>query len=472
MTSVQKTINFPAKKRFLTRFQAKHEGKENNQTVNDQKNNSPSKENAIKRSSSEAILNENSCSPPKTPKNESKESSTSIPLKEDENLSQAIRVLHSGQPQKLYQRRDKIDNISEIILKALEIRESTTIYISGPPGTGKTACVNHVISQSSISNNYKIVYVNCTGLKSANAAFKRIASELKIKVVGSEKKILDAIENHLKTTQKMIMLILDEMDQLESKKQTLLYTIFEWPLMYKSNLVLLGIANALDLTDRILPRLEAKLDILPILINFPPYSREEICEILTDRLKEGGVDDVLKGGALQLLASKVAAVSGDLRKALDIGRRVLEITQSKSESSKQVSLQDVLLVVNNVYGTSSTLNGCTNSENAESFPLHQKMLICTMILIKKNSKCKEITVGRLHDVYKKVCAKKNMTAIEISEFLGLSELVESRGAIKIQGKTRNRLSKVLLMWDEAEIENALQDKQLLATILDDVSCLK
>lgn len=35
-----------------------------------------------------------------------------------------------------------------------------------------------------------------------------------------------------------------------------------------------------------------------------------------------------------------------------------------------------------------------------------------------------------------------MTAIEISEFLGLSELVESRGAIKIQGKTRNRLSKV------------------------------
>lgn len=82
------------------------------------------------------------------------------------------------------------------------------------------------------------------------------------------------------------MLILDEMDQLESKKQTLLYTIFEWPLIYKANLVLVGIANALDLTDRILPRLEAKLDILPILINFPPYSREEICEILTARLKE------------------------------------------------------------------------------------------------------------------------------------------------------------------------------------------
>lgn len=51
MTSVQKTITFPAKKRFLTRFQAKHDGKENDPTVNDQENNSSSKEKSVKRSS-------------------------------------------------------------------------------------------------------------------------------------------------------------------------------------------------------------------------------------------------------------------------------------------------------------------------------------------------------------------------------------------------------------------------------------
>ena len=82
------------------------------------------------------------------------------------------------------------------------------------------------------------------------------------------------------------MLVLDEMDQLESKKQALLYTIFEWPILFKSHLVLIGIANALDLTDRVLPRWQAKLEILPTLIHFPPYSREEIMEIISDRLKE------------------------------------------------------------------------------------------------------------------------------------------------------------------------------------------
>ena len=36
------------------------------------------------------------------------------------------------------------------------------------------------------------------------------------------------------------ILILDEMDQLESKSQEILYTIFEWPSLSKSKLVLIG----------------------------------------------------------------------------------------------------------------------------------------------------------------------------------------------------------------------------------------
>lgn len=48
----------------------------------------------------------------------------------------------------------------------------------------------------------------------------------------------------------------------------------------------LGIANALDLTDRILPRLQAKPHCRPKLLNFPPYSREELNAIVQDRLTQ------------------------------------------------------------------------------------------------------------------------------------------------------------------------------------------
>ena len=49
---------------------------------------------------------------------------------------------------------------------------------------------------------------------------------------------------------------MDEVDQLESKNQDVLYTVFEWPALAGSRLSLVGIANTLDLTDRVLPRLQ------------------------------------------------------------------------------------------------------------------------------------------------------------------------------------------------------------------------
>jgi cell division control protein 6 len=54
----------------------------------------------------------------------------------------------------------------------------------------------------------------------------------------------------------LYILVLDEIDQLESKNQDVLYTVFEWPALASSRLALVGIANTLDLTDRVLPRLQ------------------------------------------------------------------------------------------------------------------------------------------------------------------------------------------------------------------------
>ena len=51
-------------------------------------------------------------------------------------------------------------------------------------------------------------------------------------------------------------LVLDEVDQLESVNQDVLYTVFEWPALAGSRLSLVGIANTLDLTDKVLPRLQ------------------------------------------------------------------------------------------------------------------------------------------------------------------------------------------------------------------------
>ena len=63
-------------------------------------------------------------------------------------------------------------------------------------------------------------------------------------------------------------------------------------------------------------------------MHFAPYSKQQIVDIITARLKEAGVSDVFTGMAVQLLAGKVAAISGDVRRALDISRRVVELAES------------------------------------------------------------------------------------------------------------------------------------------------
>lgn len=181
-----------------------------------------------------------------------------------------------------------------------------------------------------------------------------------------------------------------------------------------------------------------------------------------------------------MLAGKVAAVSGDVRRALDIGRRVIELVEQNNittirelqeEENKQppdatnklVNLKQVLNVLNNVYGTSQTLE----DDGDESFPLQQKIILCSLLLILKRAKNKDVTIGKLHEVYRKVCKRKNLTDVDQTEFVGLCSLIETRGIFRVTGKKEPRLNKINLQWNEREVEGALKDKKLISTILDD-----
>lgn len=74
-------------------------------------------------------------------------------------------------------------------------------------------------------------------------------------------------------------------------------------------------------------------------------------------------------------------------------------------------------------------------------------------------------------MYKKVCKKRNIHAVDASEFFSLCSLIETRGILKLVRKKEPRLSKVNLEWDQEELDAALQDKNMMAEIINDISCL-
>lgn len=288
----------------------------------------------------------------------------------------------------------------------------------------------------------------------------------------------------------MTLLVLDEIDQLSSaqgKQLNVLYHIFEWPSIVNSKLVLVGIANSLDLTDRLLVRLQNKCELKPKPLHFAAYTKNQIVEIFKSRLEESGVSDLFPPTAIQLLAAKVAAVSGDVRRALNIGKRVVELAElerkknvkaldmkkldsmieteatltEEPEKDQPIQLKEVVSVLNDVYGKSQNLG----DENDNCFPIQQKILICTILLILKYDTKKIITAGRLHEVFKKACKTRNISATDFSDFLSLCMLAESQGIIRVQRKKEQRLSQVQMQWDIDEVHSALKDKQMIENIL-------
>lgn len=95
--------------------------------------------------------------------------------------------------------------------------------------------------------------------------------------------------------------MLDEIDQLDSKRQLVLYTIFEWAATREHRLVLVGVANALDLTERTLPRLNAR-GLQPATLHFAPYTKQQIIHVFTAVLADEDRGNVFSPVALQMLA--------------------------------------------------------------------------------------------------------------------------------------------------------------------------
>lgn len=341
----------------------------------------------------------------------------------------------------------------------------------------------------------KIAFINSTSITSIGAIYKKICNTLGLQYDGNgtEKECLSKIEQYFSSSpKKTTLLVLDEIDQLCStgKNNNILYHIFEWPSIAHSKLILIGIANSLDLTDRLLIRLQSHCELKPKVMHFAAYSKNQIVDILKSRLKE---TDLFPPPAINFLAAKVAALSGDVRTALNLGKRVVEIVAlNKKKNDKaldikqlegiidsesgvneppieepKIQLKEVMSVINNVYGCTQSLG----DDIDEGFTLQQKVMISTLLLIIKYDKNKDITIGRLHNIYEKVCKKRNIQSNGLSDFISLCSLAETKGIVRLTTNKEPRFNKIHLQWNEDEVFAALKDKQMITNILNEKSLL-
>lgn len=255
-------------------------------------------------------------------------------------------------------RDEERNELNDFITAGIDSKSGRSLYVSGPPGTGKSALVNEVCEDLRGPENVKTAYINCMSVKNTQDIYGKLLEDL----VGENNQVFESDEKRI--LQKLFLpskcasdhvyiVTLDEIDHLLTLDLEILYTLFEWSLHRSSRLILIGIANALDLTDRFLPRLKAR-NLKPQLLPFLPYTAVQIASVVTTRLKSLLLSDgatttsqdyipFVHPAAIQLCSKKVASQTGDLRKAFDIIRRTLDLVEAETKQKRQRELDSQAL---------------------------------------------------------------------------------------------------------------------------------
>ncbi|KAE9531245.1 hypothetical protein AGLY_010451 [Aphis glycines] len=218
-----------------------------------------------------------------------------------------------------------------------------SMYISGVPGIGKTATVKSVIDSLNadllMKHSFKFVEIN---------GFKACQSTSGIFCHGKTSSsraqtLLNGYFSNKKVKELSTILLVDEVDHICNRKQNVVYNILDWPSQTGSKVVVITITNTIDLPERVLRRCVTSRMGLTRLV-FKPYTFQQLQEIIINMLIGNSTFDP---DAVQLVARKVAAISGDTRRALDICRRATDLIKSEDDS-QLITINHVSQVLNSI----------------------------------------------------------------------------------------------------------------------------
>jgi cell division control protein 6 len=377
-------------------------------------------------------------------------------------------------------------------------QQKRILYVCGNPGTGKTAVVEEMLPGlvASVPHlSLRIVKRNCMMYESTGDLVKEIAGELaereRTKKPGRKKKdvaqeLCDQIHRSLMKTADSgyAVLVLDEIDRLAEDDSALLGRLLGWARDPALRLLVIGIANSIDLTHRYIPA-----SLLPATeaCFFPPYATEDITAILTDRLQTanervGGACSLIQPLAIELCARKIAAV-GDLRRALEVMQLAIDEAQRDWAGRDPanvpcVEFKHVLAAMAKALPSSA---GSDESTMVDQLNMNARLVLVALVLFQRENPVpagtrlpyKRATLQALYEAYVRMLRGGDMARgamllepVGRDEFLVLLSDMETFGVITItpfsQGAAKRTVGRSvsagqLLDWQGSVVKFALPD---------------
>ncbi|KAJ8684152.1 hypothetical protein QAD02_019944 [Eretmocerus hayati] len=368
-------------------------------------------------------------------------------------LQEARSKLHvSAVPKSLPCREEQFNEIYKFLHGRLSDGSGGCIYVSGVPGTGKTATVNEVIRclRKQVAKGelkeFQFVDINGMKLSEPKQSYVQIWKQIEGESKSWEESLRLLQKRFSKPTAKqgMTLMLVDELDLLCNKRQDVVYNLLDWPTKTNAKLVVVTIANTMDLPERILMgKVSSRMGLTRL--TFPPYNHKQLEQIVISRLKG---HDAFSGGSVELVARKVAAVSGDARRALDICRRATEVAERNER--ELVSMMDVKLALDEMIASPKiqAIRHCSEAE---------KMFLQAVCVEVNRTGVEEVIFKNVYYQMKPMCLMEGQEVPNSSEVLAICGRLVSYRLLTCDNPRRDILQKILLNVSTDDVHFALQN---------------
>ncbi|KAG5176235.1 hypothetical protein JKP88DRAFT_336230, partial [Tribonema minus] len=327
------------------------------------------------------------------------------------------------------------------VTDALAERCGTAIYVSGAPGTGKTCTLQQVedavrvwLGEGSGSGaaaaaaaRPAFVHVDAAFQTSAKEVFQRILEKIPRNVQrslrpgrsggcgggggsgggGDARAQLEAMlappdngggsssSGAGGAAKTMLVLTIEEVNYLRGRGDAVLQALFGWACAPNSRLVLIGVANNINLTET--ADIGVPSDAVKSVL-FPTYTAVQLEEILTARA--GGIFDPR---AAALCAKRVAVRSGDARDALQLAQGAVIVVRKRIEaalasggsgngsgsngggsqvSSNVAATAAGMVTTRDVSAAAAAIDGASGRSTMGELAPAQKMLLCVIAALR------------------------------------------------------------------------------------------